>query len=552
MLIRAAAKRLLKLLALYLAVAGGFGIAFLLWAALYANAATTILPPGETCFQQATGPVSSGSVNMFIPSTTTAKNTWKDSGQVLLNTNPIQLDANGCAVIYGTGSYRQQVYTGPVVLGVTTGTLLYDVVTTDTSAFNSVFWAGTSGGTPNAITVVDAGFNSTDGSVINFLANTTNTGSATLNVSGGGPIIIKSQSSTGPIALTSGCITATNPVSVVYSSSAAAFLLLTPCAPASGGGTLAAAIPQPQGYLTLSSDSSNPIVTADTLASTNVYYTPYVGNGVPIWNGTSYVIFAISQLTLALSGSNLGNTIYDVFIFSNSGTPAVVTGPAWTSSAAGTGARGTGAGTTQLQRVSGLWVNAVQITGNNGASSFTIPANQATYVGSILIDQTAGQVSTYLSWGQNRKWGVWNAYNRAPLQLQAGDPTASWANTAVGWRASNSTPGNAITTLTGLPEQSVACIFDQFSKKTTSNTNANTLSTGIAINAGTITPTGMQGGYFVNPSAAMTGGSNLVAINYATAPLGLTTFTSVESTNGDSGTLSGTPSFMTLKCNYAG
>ena len=41
-------------------------------------------------------------------------------------------------------------------------------ITTDTSAYNAVFWAGTNGGTPNVVTVVDPGFNGTDGSVINL------------------------------------------------------------------------------------------------------------------------------------------------------------------------------------------------------------------------------------------------------------------------------------------------------------------------------------------------------------------------------------------------
>ncbi len=517
-------------------------------------AATTLLPPGETCFQQASGPLSSGSLNMFIPSTTTAKNTWKDSGQVLLNTNPIQLDANGCAVIYGTGSYRQQVYTGPVVAGVTTGTLLYDVVTTDTSAYNAVFWAGTSGGTPNAITVTDAGFNSTDGSVINFIALNTNTASATLNVSGGGAIIIKAQSGAGPIALTSGCITATNPVSVVYSSSAAAFLLLTPCAPASGGGTVTTAVPQPQGYLTLSSSTDSPIITADTLASTSVYYTPYVGNEVPIWNGTSYSIFALSQLTLTLTASNLGHTIYDVFIFSNSGTPVLVTGPAWTNSGGGTSARGTGAGTTELQRLSGIWVNANQITANNGASSYTVSANQATYVGSIFIDQTAGQVSNYLSWGQNRKWGVWNAYNRQLLQVQEGDPTATWSfGTTVGWRASNATVGNGFTTLTGLAEEMVRCTFVQSISRNFNNAS-DSWNIGIALNS-VVTPTGKFGFFAAGNSASTTtDGSDMTAINYATSPLGTTIFTSVENGIGHSQTavFQGTPNGMVMQCGWRG
>src|ERR1035441_3463498 len=71
------------------------------------------------------------------------------------NSQPIQLDGNGCATIYGVGSYRQQLYDGPVVGGNTSGTLIFDKLTTDTSAFNSTFWAGLSAGTANVITIVD-------------------------------------------------------------------------------------------------------------------------------------------------------------------------------------------------------------------------------------------------------------------------------------------------------------------------------------------------------------------------------------------------------------
>src|ERR1700733_5127711 len=127
------------------------------------KAATTLLPNGKQCFAGVNGAYSSGSLNMFIPNTTTPKSTWQDPGQSSLNTQPIQLDANGCAIIYGVGQYRQQLYDGPVVGGVTTGNLIWDQLTTDTSAFNSVFWAGTAlaSGTPNAIQITDVGFNGT-------------------------------------------------------------------------------------------------------------------------------------------------------------------------------------------------------------------------------------------------------------------------------------------------------------------------------------------------------------------------------------------------------
>jgi hypothetical protein len=44
---------------------------------------------------------------MYVPGTLTPANTWQDSGQTTLNTNPIILDSRGQAIIYGIGSYRQ-------------------------------------------------------------------------------------------------------------------------------------------------------------------------------------------------------------------------------------------------------------------------------------------------------------------------------------------------------------------------------------------------------------------------------------------------------------
>src|SRR5260221_8078809 len=105
-------------------------------------AAATLLPNGKQSFEGANGAYANGSLNMFQPGTSTPKSTWQDAAQTILNSQPIQLDSNGCAIIYGTGSYRQQLFDGPVVGSVTTGNLIWDQITTDTSANNNTFWAG--------------------------------------------------------------------------------------------------------------------------------------------------------------------------------------------------------------------------------------------------------------------------------------------------------------------------------------------------------------------------------------------------------------------------
>ena len=51
-----------------------------------------------------------GSVGMYIPGTFTPSPTWQNTGETILNTNPISLDSNGCALIFGSGTYRQILY----------------------------------------------------------------------------------------------------------------------------------------------------------------------------------------------------------------------------------------------------------------------------------------------------------------------------------------------------------------------------------------------------------------------------------------------------------
>ena len=130
---------------------------------------------------------------------------------------------------------------------------------------------------------------------------------------------------------------------------------------------------------------------------------------------------------------------------------------------AGTGtfaSRGNGAGTTQLARVGGLYVNSVLMTAYNGATPYTIPANQATYVGSILIDSVGGQISFHRSIGQSRKWSVWNAYNRKTITLQESDPAVSWTYSGL-TRVSAGNAANNVMAFVGLPEESISTRLTQ-------------------------------------------------------------------------------------------
>lgn len=50
------------------------------------------------------------------------------------------------------------------------------------------------------------------------------------------------------------------------------------------------------------------------------------------------------------------------------------------------------------------------------------------YLGSILTDAAASQVTCQLSYGTTRRWGVWNVNNQVPILIRAGiaDPTYYW------------------------------------------------------------------------------------------------------------------------------
>lgn len=192
----------------------------LLWSASPALSAT-LLPPGKSCFYDAAGaPLAAGTVAFYVPQTLSPKDTWQDAGQTILNTNPVALDASGCAIIYGNGSYRQ-------ILKDFNGVTIWDQPTS-TSISISASWGGVSGGSANAQTVDLDAFDLTDGQVVNFLAGFSNTTAMTLNVNGTGPVAVVRDSGAGPIALTGGEIVAGNVVSVLYVSSTGQFHLITP------------------------------------------------------------------------------------------------------------------------------------------------------------------------------------------------------------------------------------------------------------------------------------------------------------------------------------
>ena len=183
--------------------------------------AGTLLPNGEQQFIDNNGaPLASGTVTFYVPGTTTLKNTWSNSAQTTLNTNPVVLDSGGRAVIYGSGAYRQ-------VVKDQNGNVIWDQLTSDTSSASNLGWGATSSGTANTQTISAGTFTGVDGQTLYFLAGYTNTGSMTLNVNGTGATGVLKDGAGGPIFLTGGEVVAGAIIGVTYSIATGQFHLNT-------------------------------------------------------------------------------------------------------------------------------------------------------------------------------------------------------------------------------------------------------------------------------------------------------------------------------------
>lgn len=448
-------------------------------------------------FADATGaPYAGGFLYFYASGTSTPLNTYSDSALTIPNTNPVVLDSAGRA--------------GNVFLQ----NLAYKVILQDANAIQ--IWADDPVYSSDYSTV--AQFNSGNGSPNGSVAGTA-----------GSPGIPASVYWDDVNFILYVCTTTGTAITAVWT--------------AVNASTAAAVVLPPQGYLTLT--SGTPVIPSDVTGATSLFYTPYVGTLIPIYNGASFVPTTFSELTMTLTSSQALNTIYDLFVFSNSGVPTLVSGPAWSTSTAGSGARGTGASTTQLTRLNGIWVNAVQISGRNGSTTYTIPASLATYVGSMNIDGTAGQLSCYRSWGQSRKWGLWNTYNRAPIYLAIGDSTASWTYASGTIRESNGSTVNIGTSFCGLAECVVAADFRQV----TQNASASGLTDGIGIGYNSTTASSGVFGFGSHAGSVVAS----VSSQYAAPPsLGINNFVCLEASGSNTTTFFGTQTNMQMLISYYG
>jgi hypothetical protein len=175
------------------------------------------------------------------------------------------------------------------------------------------------------------------------------------------------------------------------------------------------------GRLTLT--TGTPVTRFDITDGTTIYYTPYVGNRLALYNGSSWDILTFSELSKSLSGLTASSN-YDVFCYSNSGTPTLET-LVW----------------------SNAFSRATDLAYQDGV---LVKSGAATrrYLGSIRISGATGTV--YDTAGTR---GVWNMYNREARTLQHVESTVSWTYQSVTPRYWKDVSASSVGVLTGLYEK---------------------------------------------------------------------------------------------------
>ncbi len=171
-----------------------------------------------------------------------------------------------------------------------------------------------------------------------------------------------------------------------------------------------------QGRLTLT--TGVPITSADVTAATSVFFTPYLGNNVALYDGTRWRLYAFTELTLALGTLTSGKN-YDVFLYDNSGT---------------------------LTLEALVWTNdttrATALVLQNGVPVKT-GALTRRYLGTFRTTSTTETEDSLL------KRFLWNQYNQNTRQMQVLEGTNTWSYTTDTIRQANGASGNKVEYVVG-------------------------------------------------------------------------------------------------------
>lgn len=185
-----------------------------------------------------------------------------------------------------------------------------------------------------------------------------------------------------------------------------------------------------QGRLTLT--TGVPVTTSDVTGATTIYFTPYTGNLITLYDGTRWNLYTFTERSLAL-GTLTADRPYDVFLYDNAGT-LTLEFTAWTSF---------NTRATALTTQDGIYVKSGATTRRYLGTFYTTSTTTTEDSGGGTTSQVGG------------KRHLWNYYNRVPRSLAVIDTTNSWTYTTSAWRSANNTTNNKVEYIVGIVEDAV-------------------------------------------------------------------------------------------------
>ena len=246
-----------------------------------------------------------------------------------------------------------------------------------------------------------------------------------------------------------------------------------------------------QGFrLTL--ETGVPVSTTDQLAKSIVYATPFLHNAIPLWDGSRWVQFQVSEFSVTLAGLTSGKN-YDVIAYIKAGVPALDLIPAWTNDTTRASA---------ISRLSGVYTNTGTITSVINGDSLT--GGKARVLGTL---RTTGTTTTADSGGLAGTTQVgatrflWNLDKLARVwrPMQVIDTTDTWTYTTASFRQVNAASGNRIEFVLGLNEE---MLYAEALEAVGANGNmGGAVSTGIGIDSTTVN-SGKSDGFFSTGTGA--------------------------------------------------
>lgn len=179
------------------------------------------------------------------------------------------------------------------------------------------------------------------------------------------------------------------------------------------------------GRLTL--ETGVPVSTTDQTSKTTIYYTPYNGDKISLYDGTNWATYTFTERSLAL-GTLTSAKNYDVFLYNNSGT-LTLEALAWSTDTARA---------TALVLTNGVYLKSGQTTrrylGTFRTTSATTTEDSAT------------------------KRLVWNFNNRVSKNTYVFETTGAWTYQTAAWRYANNNSNNKFEFVAGLAEDVISAM----------------------------------------------------------------------------------------------